>query len=144
MVQKTKNVATNYIIIEMNMSKLLKIMLVDDQKMANFINKKLIEVTQFADKIIDYTAPAVALSAVEEEQPDLIFLDLNMPEINGWSFLDALKEKNNATQVVIVTSSTSDLDKEKAQNYNQVIDFLIKPLSKNTILDLKNKLRPAC
>ncbi|WP_223248838.1 response regulator [Leeuwenhoekiella nanhaiensis] len=126
------------------MTKLLKIMLVDDQKMANFINKKLIEVTDFAESIIDYTLPGAALSELEKEKPDLIFLDLNMPEINGWSFLDALKEKDNQTRVVIVTSSTSDLDKEKAQNYNQVIDFLIKPLNKNTILDLKNKLRPAC
>lgn len=126
------------------MTKLLKIMLVDDQKMANFINKKLIEVTDFAESIIDYTMPGAALSELEKEKPDLIFLDLNMPEINGWSFLDALKEKDNQTRVVIVTSSTSDLDKEKAQNYNQVIDFLIKPLNKNTILDLKNKLRPAC
>ncbi|PHQ30066.1 MAG: response regulator [Leeuwenhoekiella sp.] len=123
---------------------MLKIMLVDDQKMANFINKKLIEVTDFAESIIDYTLPGAALSELEKEKPDLIFLDLNMPEINGWSFLDALKEKDNQTRVVIVTSSTSDLDKEKAQNYNQVIDFLIKPLNKNTILDLKNKLRPAC
>ena len=128
----------------MGMTKLLKIMLVDDQKMANFINKKLIEVTDFAESIIDYTLPGAALSELEKEKPDLIFLDLNMPEINGWSFLDALKEKDNQTRVVIVTSSTSDLDKEKAQNYNQVIDFLIKPLNKNTILDLKNKLRPAC
>ena len=126
------------------MTKLLKIMLVDDQKMANFINKKLIEVTDFAESIIDYTLPRTALSELDKEKPDLIFLDLNMPDINGWSFLDALKEKDDQTRVVIVTSSTSDLDKEKAQNYNQVIDFLIKPLNKNIILDLKNKLRPAC
>ncbi len=119
-------------------------MLVDDQKMANFINKKLIEVTQFADEIVDYTTPEAALSAVKEEKPDLIFLDLNMPEINGWNFLDVLKERNDPTQVVIVTSSTSNIDKEKAQNYTQVVDFLIKPLNKNTILSLKNKLKPAC
>ncbi|MBA82512.1 MAG: response regulator [Leeuwenhoekiella sp.] len=123
---------------------MLKIMLVDDQKMANFINKKLIEVTQFADEIVDYTTPEAALSAVKEEKPDLIFLDLNMPEINGWNFLDVLKERNDPTQVVIVTSSTSNIDKEKAQNYTQVVDFLIKPLNKNTILSLKNKLKPAC
>ncbi len=126
------------------MTKLLKIMLVDDQKMANFINKKLIEVTEFAEKIVDYTLPQTALLAIDTEKPDLIFLDLNMPEINGWRFLDVLKERNDPTQVVIVTSSTSSLDMQKAQKYNQVIDFLIKPLSKNTILDLKNKLQPAC
>lgn len=126
------------------MTKLLKIMLVDDQKMANFINKKLIEVTDFAEKIVDYTLPQIALLEIDSEKPDLIFLDLNMPEINGWGFLDVLKERNDHTQVVIVTSSTSALDMQKAQNYNQVIDFLIKPLNKTSILDLKNKLQPAC
>lgn len=126
------------------MTKLLKIMLVDDQKMANFINKKLIEVTDFAEKIVDYTLPQIALLEIDSEKPDLIFLDLNMPEINGWRFLDVLKERNDHTQVVIVTSSTSALDMQKAQNYNQVIDFLIKPLNKTSILDLKNKLQPAC
>ena len=118
-------------------------MLVDDQKMANFINRKLIEVTNFADKIIDFTVPAAALSALEDERPDLIFLDLNMPEINGWNFLDALEKKKDPTRVVIVTSSVSNLDKEKAQNYNQVVDFLIKPLNKNIILSLKDKLNTA-
>lgn len=126
------------------MTKLLKIMLVDDQKMANFINKKLIEVTDFAEKIVDYTLPQIALLEIDSEKPDLIFLDLNMPEINGWGFLDVLKERNDHTQVVIVTSSTSALDMQKAQNYNQVIDFLIKPLNKTSILNLKNKLQPAC
>lgn len=125
------------------MTKLLKIMLVDDQKMANFINKKLIEVTNFAEKIIDYTLPQKALLEIDQEKPDLIFLDLNMPDINGWGFLDALRERNVNTQVVIVTSSTSTIDKQKAQNYNQVVDFLVKPLSKTSILDLKNKLQPA-
>ena len=88
------------------------------------------------------------LNSVEEaidwfknhEHPDLIFLDLNMPEVNGWQFLEVLTEKQNQTQVVIVTSSTSIHDKEKAQKYAQVIDFLEKPLTKNTILSLKSKL----
>ena len=82
------------------------------------------------------------LNSVEEaidwfknhEHPDLIFLDLNMPEVNGWQFLEVLTEKQNQTQVVIVTSSTSIHDKEKAQKYAQVIDFLEKPLTKNTPL----------
>ncbi|RXG18486.1 CheY-like chemotaxis protein [Leeuwenhoekiella aestuarii] len=125
------------------MNKPLKVMLVDDQKMANFINKKLIEVTDFAHNIVDYTLPEAALLDVEAQKPDIIFLDLNMPIIDGWTFLDNLQENKNSTQVVIVTSSTSSIDKEKAQNYTQVVDFLIKPLNRNTILSLKNKLKTA-
>lgn len=115
-------------------------MLVDDQKMANFITRKLIEVTGFSTEVVDYTVPQEALLDLSNTNPDLIFLDLNMPEVNGWQFLEVLTEKQNQTQVVIVTSSTSIHDKEKAQKYAQVIDFLEKPLTKNTILSLKSKL----
>ena len=118
----------------------IKVMLVDDQKMANFITRKLIEVTGFSTEVVDYTAPQEALLDISNTNPDLIFLDLNMPEVNGWQFLEVLTEKQNQTQVVIVTSSTSTHDKEKAQKYAQVIDFLEKPLTKNTILSLKSKL----
>ncbi len=118
----------------------IKVMLVDDQKMANFITRKLIEVTGFSTEVVDYTIPQEALLDLSNTNPDLIFLDLNMPEVNGWQFLEVLTEKQNQTQVVIVTSSTSKHDKEKAQKYAQVIDFLEKPLTKNTILSLKSKL----
>lgn len=124
-------------------TKPLKVMLVDDQKMANFINKKLIEISGFSSHIIDYTIPNAALSNLDKDQPDLIFLDLNMPEINGWTFLDILEKDKRPTRVVIVTSSTSSIDKEKAQKYARVIDFLTKPLTKNTILSLKSKLNLA-
>ncbi|MGO4912803.1 response regulator [Leeuwenhoekiella sp. W20_SRS_FM14] len=122
------------------MSNRLKIMLVDDQKMANFINKKLIAVTELAAEVIDYTLPEIALAEVEFQKPDVIFLDLNMPVVNGWKFLDSLTEAKNFTKVVILTSSTSEIDREKAQNYTQVIDFLIKPLTKDIMLSLKSKL----
>ncbi|MFI8377350.1 response regulator [Leeuwenhoekiella sp. NPDC079379] len=122
------------------MSNRLKIMLVDDQKMANFINKKLIAVTELATEVIDYTLPEIALAEVEFQKPDVIFLDLNMPVVNGWKFLDSLTEAKNLTKVVILTSSTSEIDREKAQNYTQVIDFLIKPLTKDIMLSLKSKL----
>ena len=118
----------------------IKVMLVDDQKMANFITRKLIEVTGFSTEVVDYTVPQEALLDLSNTNPDLIFLDLNMPEVNGWQFLEVLTEKQNQTQVVIVTSSTSKHDKEKAQKYAQVIDFIEKPLTKNTILSLKSKL----
>ena len=121
----------------------IKVMLVDDQKMANFITRKLIEVTGFSTEVVDYTVPQEALLDLSNTNPDLIFLDLNMPEVNGWQFLEVLTEKQNQTQVVIVTSSTSIHDKEKAQKYARVIDFLTKPLTKNTILSLKSKLNLA-
>ena len=73
----------------------IKVMLVDDQKMANFITRKLIEVTGFSTEVVDYTVPQEALLDLSNTNPDLIFLDLNMPEVNGWQFLEVLTEKQN-------------------------------------------------
>lgn len=57
----------------------IKVMLVDDQKMANFITRKLIEVTGFSTEVVDYTIPQEALLDLNNTNPDLIFLDITVP-----------------------------------------------------------------
>ncbi len=115
-------------------------MLVDDQKLTNFINKKLLEVTNFAPHVIDFTLPEQALTHLNEDTPDLIFLDLDMPLVSGWQFLDTLKTKGIHINVIILTSSMSNQDKERARDYDTVVEFLTKPLTRNTILHLKSTL----
>lgn len=60
----------------------------------------------------------------------LILLDLNMPLMNGWEFLEAIKDINvaNRTEVIIVTSSPDREDREKARKIDLVSDFIEKPL----------------
>lgn len=76
-----------------------------------------------------------------EEKPDLIFLDLNMPIMDGWGFLDEGQAKitKSPTKVAILTSSISEEDRTKAKDYNCVSCFLKKPLDiEELISSLKN------
>jgi len=106
------------------------IYLVDDQPITNFITRKLLEVEGITSKIKEFTNPLIALEELEIDQDPFIFLDLNMPEMTGWEFLDNLKSSNRFPKIVILTSSTSELDVLKAKDYPCVIDYIIKPFSK--------------
>ena len=119
----------------------LSIFLVDDQYITNFINKKLIEVTGMCKSVYDFTDPVEALEHLEQILPYLILLDLNMPEIDGWDFLEKMEGFNTIADVVIVTSSTSILDKEKAKNYDRVKGFFVKPLNNKTVLSIISKYK---
>lgn len=117
------------------------VILVDDQPITNFITRKLLEVEGITIPISDFTNPILALEQIlkQKEQKDLIILDLNMPEMTGWEFLDKLVESNHSPKIVILTSSTSDLDKDKASEYDFVKDYIIKPLNKIKISELCSK-----
>lgn len=72
----------------------------------------------------------------------LLFLDINMPKMNGWDFLDQLKDISTSEKikVIMVTSSLSFTDREKARFYdNLVIDFWEKPISEFECSDLMSK-----
>jgi len=122
------------------------IYLVDDQPITNFITRKLLEVEGITTKIKEFTNPLIALEELEELEEDsdpFIFLDLNMPEMTGWEFLDSLKSKNHYPKIVILTSSTSELDLMKAKDYPCVIDYIIKPFSKLKFSKLATHLKTA-
>lgn len=123
------------IILEKTVQK-LDIFLVDDQKITNFINKKLVSVSGIGKKVNDFINPLQALEELETRKPQLILLDLNMPEIDGWTFLEKMEKYKTNAKVIIVTSSTSGLDLEKAKKYKRVIHYLVKPLSINSIEEL--------
>ncbi|MEB8330560.1 response regulator [Flavobacteriaceae bacterium KMM 6897] len=73
-----------------------------------------------------------------KELPEIIFLDLNMPIMNGWEFLDELKamDLKNKIGVYIVTSSIDRVDEERSKKYDMVIDFISKPLTTNKLQQL--------
>lgn len=72
------------------------------------------------------------ISQKEVEKDYIMFLDINMPIMNGWNLLDKLKESgfNKKLLVIIVTSSTDSADKDKAKQYSEIIYFIEKPFSK--------------
>ncbi|MBX2970444.1 MAG: response regulator [Cyclobacteriaceae bacterium] len=86
-----------------------------------------LEAIQFLEK--DYT----------REENYIILLDLNMPVMDGWKFLEALKAfaSPENTMVFIVTSSSDKTDKESVGTNEFVLDFFIKPIVSDTVLSLK-------
>ncbi|GCD79184.1 response regulator [Schleiferia thermophila] len=124
----------------------MKIMLVDDDPIFNFIARKLIESTKIEHELEEYLDGSEALEAIKQkkspdELPDRILLDINMPKVNGWQFLEALRHLNISkdVSVTIVTSSIDGEDRRKAFSFPEIDEFLIKPISKKEIAEILNK-----
>lgn len=107
----------------------MTIMLVDDKDISNFIMRKFIEIRRPDANIKEFTDPQKALNSIDSIVPDIIFLDLNMPVMNGWQFLDEMRNASFSHKVAILTSSTSNDDFEKSKEYGNVINFYVKPLN---------------
>ncbi len=106
----------------------MKILLVDDQPIANLILRKLIETRRPEAQIMEFTDARQALESINDFDPYLIFLDINMPHMNGWEFLEEMAVRDYPHKVAILTSSTSSLDSKRSQEYENVVDFFVKPL----------------
>ncbi|TRO65265.1 response regulator [Christiangramia sabulilitoris] len=119
-----------------------RIYLVDDQPISNFITKKLLELEGYKGAVIDFTDPTLAFETISEDENALIFLDLNMPVMNGWDFLEAFRERNINHRIIILTSSISKVDIEKAKEYPFVQKYMIKPLNKKKFAEISEYLNP--
>ncbi len=129
------------------------ILCVDDDPITLMLCKMVISRSDFAKEIITAQNGEEALNYFDDlklnnlgneinKYPLLIFLDLNMPVMGGWEFLDHFSQEEYRTQFkdckVIVLSSTIDPDDiNKAKTYPMVLDFLSKPISKEMLEDLK-------
>ncbi len=126
------------------------VMLIDDSDIDLFIQRKVVELTGFASQVKAYINPKEALNhlsvATKEQLPELILLDLNMPIMDGFAVLQALEalpeQVANNCKVVVLTSSNSAKDRQKATDYHFVKGFLSKPLSEASIAELKNMMHP--
>lgn len=123
------------------------VMLVDDNDTDNFISKRIIEITKFANRVEVKNSGKSALDYLRENQdnadelPNLIFLDINMPIVDGFVFLyefekfnDAIKDK---CKVIILSSSDNKRDIDKIVNNNHVIKFITKPLTETALEEVK-------
>lgn len=119
--------------------KLNCVLLIDDDEATNFINEMLIEEKNCAEKVVSVTSAKEALAYLcsptegEYPQPDLIFLDINMPAMNGWEFMDAYRdlpqEQRGKMVVVMLTTSVNPEDIKKAKTIPDLAGFEHKPLS---------------
>jgi two-component system nitrate/nitrite response regulator NarL len=124
--------------------------LVDDSEVDLFIQKKFLELCSFAERIVTFTSPVKALEALQayslNEGPSLIFLDLNMPLLNGFEFLEKINSGSNRVsdriKVVILSSSNNPADRLKAKEFPNVISFLSKPLNVDELQLLPHSMEP--
>jgi CheY-like chemotaxis protein len=115
------------------------VMLVDDNDTDNFISKRIIEITKFARSVEVKSSGKNALEYLRENQsiienlPNIIFLDINMPIVDGFVFLYEFEKFNelvkNKCKVIILSSSDNKRDIDKIVNNNHVIKFITKPLT---------------
>ena len=126
--------------------KLNCILLIDDDDIVNFINKKVIKTADIAEHVEVKLNGKEAIrfltrnsyEEVLDLQPSLILLDINMPVMDGWEFMQAFGALNMANDlkpvVVVLSTTTNPDDKIKAANFPHIAEFKIKPL---TISDLE-------
>ncbi|QJD81708.1 response regulator [Spirosoma rhododendri] len=123
------------------MRKPTTICVIDDDRMYTLILGKQLKATSCCDNLLvfhhglaawEYFSPLMALA---ERLPDIILLDLNMPVMDGWQFLDEFSQLKPAKPITIyiVSSSIDPADHQKAATYPAVAHFYIKPISRNDL-----------
>ena len=114
-----------------------KVMLIDDNEIDIFINQKVLEFNDFAESVINIQAAQEAIDVLqkgnEEDIPNVIFLDLNMPIVDGFKFLFEFSKMNelvrSKVKIIVLTSSDNVRDKEKVAANPDVLAYISKPLT---------------
>lgn len=113
---------------------MVKIILIDDDPISTFVTEKLIHKNiKIPCEIFTFDNARDALSNVEKIRPKYLFLDLNMPEMTGWDFLEEFNPQYEDPEIYILSSSVDERDIKKANQYKQVKRYLSKPLIKQYI-----------
>ncbi|GGW28939.1 response regulator [Arenibacter certesii] len=123
-----------------------QVCIIDDDPIFVFGAKRMLTKNNFCSNIEVFTNGKDALENIlprnDESFPDIIFLDLNMPVMDGWEFLDEFSKSSKKCKVLlfVLSSSIDSVEVQTAKTYDVVFDFIEKPLSKDKINLLKNKL----
>ncbi len=124
------------------MPKFTNVLLVEDDPITIMVCDRIIKITSFAEKVTSCANGKIAidfLSSLKETEaiPRIIFLDINMPVMNGWDFLEEFeKMKDNFKElprIYLLSSTVDPEDYKKAKNFSLVNDFISKPLSREAL-----------
>ncbi|MDX5420112.1 MAG: response regulator [Hymenobacteraceae bacterium] len=129
------------------------VLLIDDDDTTNYLNERLLSEMQLAKKVLVLKNGREAIEYLsqacggEEKNagvcPDLIFLDIKMPVMDGFSFLDEYQRKGLDTSdhviILMLTSSASFYDLERLKNYEKVKKHYSKALTKHDVVEIMNE-----
>ena len=131
------------------MSTIRSILLVDDNRATNFLHVRTLRKSGLVENVHTAHNGQEALEYLTTEvngsypRPDLIFLDINMPTMNGWEFLSAyrrlpLEQRGNIVVVMLTTSLNPD-DMQRARSIEEVNEYAQKPLTPETLMEIVGK-----
>jgi CheY-like chemotaxis protein len=136
------------------MKKLNKVLLIDDDPATNFIHRRVIDKYGFAEMIVEKLNGKEAIDYLTTEenscypQPELIFLDVNMPLMDGWEFIDAYENLPETQQagpvIVMLTTSLNPADKERAESSQIIRGFQNKLLTVDALDSILAEHYPEC
>jgi len=130
------------------------VMLIDDNEIDNLINQKMIEAANITENIFTHTGARSAIeflkniekiesTGVSDILPEVIFLDIDMPLMDGFQFLDEFEKLSDNTKdrckIVMLTSSINPQDVNKSKKYSYVKKYINKPLSQENLQKLFSK-----
>ena len=117
-------------------------LLIDDNYIDNFVTRRILESSNFADNIIVQQSATDAIDAIRDGlvKPDVIFLDLRMPLMNGFEFLqeyDKLVDHDkSATKIFMLSSSLDPVDVKRSGQNKYITQFIHKPLTQKILEEL--------
>ncbi|RDC62125.1 response regulator [Adhaeribacter pallidiroseus] len=130
------------------MSRKLNVLLIDDDAITNFLHKRTLDSTQLTRtiQVAETVQEAITLLKnpgwAEQEKTELIFLDLNLPGLTGWDFIEEYKKiesgNDNPPVIIILSASVNYDDEKKAKAMAEVAEFRRKPLTVEMLSEIIN------
>ncbi len=128
------------------MGKINTVSVIDDDDIYTFAVKRIIGNSQVASKTIFFQNGKTALDFfvenlhIPENLPDLVLLDINMPVLDGWQFMDEFVKishlLNKKITIYIVSSSIDEADRQKSKSYKEVAGYIVKPVTSTDLLHI--------